>query len=147
MPGLDPRLQAAHDEDRPRPRPVTASRRQMPATTSKDEPVSEPVRSERLSPILWPALATFALVFGIGVFVFWLMHPGQQPAVSTSPRGIVLPSFAVVAGWVAGLTLLPKLLPRALAWVLLAAGTVFVAVVLSREVTAWLQVVLGSIQL
>ncbi len=95
--------------------------------------------------LLWPALASFALVFAAGVYVFWLLHPGQQPPTVSPACGIELPAAAVVVAWLAGLALLPRFLPRGLGWLLLTAGTIFVAIVLSREVTAWQQVVLGSV--
>jgi hypothetical protein len=154
MPRLDPEfLESAEQAKRPhRARPVTAERRADRSRTNP--PAAEPAPGEErpagresLLAVLWPALATFALVFGLGVFVFWLLHPGRQPAVTPPARGVVLPSFALVIAWVAALLLLPRFLPRALAWSLLIAGTVFVAIVMSREITAWLQAVIGSIQL
>lgn len=152
MPRLDPEFLESHEaaQQRHRPRPTTG--RPVPVQPLQGEPAQEngtttTPRHEGWGNTLWPALASFAVVFGLGVFVFWLLYPGRQPAVTAPPRGVALPSFALVAGWVAGLALLPRVLPRPLAWLLLAAGTVFVAIVLSREVTTWLQAVLGSIQL
>lgn len=147
MPELDPRLRTAEGENRPRPQPVTAAAPKRTSTAPAGEPVPGRTRPKGLSAALWPALTSFALVFAAGVYAFWLLHPGQRPSVSVPPRGVALPSFALVAGWVAGLALLPRLLPRPLAWLLLAAGTAFVAITLSREVTAWLQAVLGQIPL
>ena len=103
-------------------------------------------RSDGFGTLLWPAVASFALVFAAGVYTFWLLHPGQRPQAISPTPGIDLPWAAVVVAWVVTLALLPRLLPRGLGWLLLIAGTVFVAIVLSREVTSWLQAVLGSIQ-
>ena len=154
MPQLDPEyLETAEQaQRRHRSRPTTAGRRagtETPAPRAPSAPDGElePVRREGAGAMLWPALTSFALVFAAGVYGFWLLHPGQQPPRVAPPRGVVLPSFVLVAGWVTALVLLPRLLPRALAWVMLAAGTVLAAIVLSREVTAWLQAVLGQIPL
>ncbi len=127
------------------PPPRAALEADPAASIPAERPQRE--RTEGAGGLLWPAMASFALVFAAGVYVFWLLHPGQQSEAIPTAHGIDLPSAAVVAGWVAALALLPRILPRGLAWLLLIAGTVFVAIVLSREVTAWLQAVLGSLQL
>ena len=134
---------------RARPIPVGRAVAGKDGHSTEEESAGEqsPERIAGLEGLLWPALTSFALVFAAGVYALWLLHPGQRQAVSAPPRGVVLPSFALVGGWLAGLVLLPRVLPRPLAWLLLAAGTVFVAIVLSREVTAWLQAVLGQIPL
>ena len=155
MPRLDPEyLEEATDgrrrSRRSAPSPGVRLRRRSrqrdaPTHAAPDLPREE--RGHGIGTVLWPALASFALVFAAGVYVFWLLHPGEQPQAIATTRGIELPTAAVVAAWLAGLVLLPRLLPRGLGWLLLTAGTIFVAIVLSRDVTDWLQAVLGSVQL
>ncbi len=154
MPRLDPEyLEGATDGRRSRrPARSTGGRlpRRSPRRDAAIDAAPEMPRDERgdgLGTLLWPALASFALVFAAGVYVFWLLHPGQQPQAVSPASGIELPAAAVVVAWLAGLALLPRLLPRGAVWPILTAGTVFVAIVLSREVTAWLEAVLGSVQL
>jgi hypothetical protein len=131
-----------------RPRPAPA--KQPAPHHAEDAAVHPPAaesgneRPDGLGAILWPAATTFAMVFAAGLYLFWLRHPGQQPAAPPPVRGVVLPPFALVAGWVAAVRPLPRILPRALAWIILAAATVFVAIVMSRELTAWLRAAFSS---
>jgi hypothetical protein len=154
MPRLDSEyLEESAGNRRPRPSvPSTGQRVPRPSPRGSGAIDAAPEmprdeRSEGFGTLLWPALASFALVFAGGVYVFWLLHPGQQPQAVSPPPGIELPAAAVVVAWLAALALLPRLLPRGLGWLVLTAGTVFVAIVLSREVTDWLQAVLGTVQM
>ncbi len=151
MPRLDPEYlttEPAQARRRPRPRPASAQRagRDSPEETVGRLPETEGTgsRGGGLGAVLWPAAATFAMVFAAGLYLFWLRLPGQQPAVLPPARAVALPAFALVAGWIAAVRFLPRILPRTLAWLLLAGATVFVAIVMGRDVTAWLRAALGS---
>ena len=155
MPELDPRLRATpgEAERRGRPRPMTAPRPRGDRAPGPPDPASEaaaraaPARGPGLSTLLLPAVAAFALVFAAGLALFWFLRPGHQAAAGGPAPGVVLSPLLVLVSWLLALIALPRLIPRGLAYALLAAATVLVATYLSREVAAWVQVLLLRIPL